>query len=359
VVNATEKFSPEHPEWLQKVAEPAKRLALDTLNELTHGWGRALAVAYAVFWFAALSLFTLNLAGDAVGATDVLQMIAAAILASAPLAMSVDPASVSASCDDLLTELNAQRCELLDNEEGVAMIRRLEEYLNTLNNRQGLGFSSNGLVLDKQRLRTMMIAVFGIFSTVVPFIFALFTGAPIDAMLVYGQMDNSTKTYAYSAEPMSYNRAASQCESLWMTPVSVHSAAENNALAQLQGYRQDVKVWLGATRLPGKDDSHTDYRDDWSWEDGSAWDFDPVQMCTELCDHFEVGSSTHAGVIHRVGGNGAMKWADEARSEQFGIFCQAKSLSSIRGSIPKVVMRLGGPRSKVVLEELLSLGGNK
>jgi len=82
-----------------------------------------------------------------------------------PLAMSLDPASVLTSCDDLLTELNAQRCEVLDDEERFCMIRRLEEYLNALNNRQGLGFSANGAVLDKKRLRNMMVAVGGVFGT--------------------------------------------------------------------------------------------------------------------------------------------------------------------------------------------------
>ena len=57
VVNKAQTVSVKDSEWVQKVAEPAQHLALDTMAELAHGWGRALAVAYGVFWFFSLGWF--------------------------------------------------------------------------------------------------------------------------------------------------------------------------------------------------------------------------------------------------------------------------------------------------------------
>jgi hypothetical protein len=51
--------------------------------------------------------------------------------------MSTDPAAVSSSCDDFLTELNSTRGDLIGQPEAIANLRDLEDYLNTLNERQG------------------------------------------------------------------------------------------------------------------------------------------------------------------------------------------------------------------------------
>jgi hypothetical protein len=131
VVNVAQTVSPKDHEWLQKVAEPAKSLAVDTMDELSHGWGHALAVAYALFWIFAVAVFavTLSWASFLNQATIAFLVVAVTVCMYVPIAMSMDPASVSTSCDELLTELNAQRCELLDvvgDEKCSPMIRRLE-----------------------------------------------------------------------------------------------------------------------------------------------------------------------------------------------------------------------------------------
>jgi hypothetical protein len=127
-----------------------------------------------------------------------------------------------------------------------------------------------GAVLDKKRLRMMMTAVFGVFTTVVPYLLALHSaynnGAP-----VFGCMDNSTTIYAYSATPATYRYGAALCESMWMEPVSVHSKAETMALMQLSGYKDDTYMWLGATKKTGT----------WQWEDESAWDYDPEDLAID------------------------------------------------------------------------------
>jgi hypothetical protein len=136
VVIAAETIAPTQPDWNKKVVEPAKHLALDTMDELTHGWGRALAIAYGLYWILSLGMFAGSLQGGSNywGKIYLALSLAFAIL---PLAMSTDPAAVSSSCDDLLTELNSRRGELIGHPEAIADLRDLEDYLNTLNDRQG------------------------------------------------------------------------------------------------------------------------------------------------------------------------------------------------------------------------------
>jgi hypothetical protein len=129
VVNVAQTISPRDPEWLQKVAEPAKSLALDTMDELSHGWGRALAVAYALFWIFAVALFawTLSWSAGFPQVANIFLVVAVTACMYIPIAMSMDPASVSTSCDDFLAELNVQRSNLLDNEASINQIMRLED----------------------------------------------------------------------------------------------------------------------------------------------------------------------------------------------------------------------------------------
>ena len=240
----------------------------------------------------------------------------------------MDPARISTSCDKLLTEL-------LDDAERVDMIRRMEEYVNTLNNRQGLGFAANGLMLDNKRIRNMIIAAFGIFSTVAPFIYALFAGSPVEPTVVYGKKDNCAgKIYAYSATPTTYSRAMSKCESLWMEPVSCRAITRVSRSGWAQRALPGKTTRRGAT---------------------APMEVQPEQAAHGLCDHFEV-DSTHTAVAHRIGGEGAMKWKGTPESSEFGVFCQAKSLYALKaaGTTPVVVMRFGGPCSQVVFKQLLA-----
>jgi hypothetical protein len=136
VLIAVETIAPTEPDWTERVAEPAKRLALDTMDELTHGWGRPLAVAYGLYWLLGLGGLAGGLAAYPSIWSDIFLVLSLAF-SVLPLAMSTDPASVSSSCDDLLAELNAKRCELFGQPDAVANLNLLEEYLNTLNERQG------------------------------------------------------------------------------------------------------------------------------------------------------------------------------------------------------------------------------
>ena len=93
VVNVAQTVSPKDPEWLQKVVGPAKSLALDTMDELSHGWGRALAVAYALFWIFVVALFAMTLSWSARFPQFVTMVLVAAVTVCMyiPIAMSMDP----------------------------------------------------------------------------------------------------------------------------------------------------------------------------------------------------------------------------------------------------------------------------
>jgi len=134
VIDAAEDVLPKDSERQLKVAEPAKALATGTMEELTEGWGRALAVAYAVFGQLAMAVFSVMLGREAFSAAGVVAFVATiGGAASAPLAMSMTPAAVSTTCDALLTALNAQRSRLLGDDVSVAKRIHLEDYLNSLN----------------------------------------------------------------------------------------------------------------------------------------------------------------------------------------------------------------------------------
>jgi hypothetical protein len=146
VVTAAETLSPTEPDWTEKVAEPAKHLALDTMDELTHGWGRALAVSYGLYWLMGLGCLAGGLAWPPGIYSDVF-IVLSLVFSVLPLAMSTDPAAVSTSCDDLLAELNAKRWALFGQPDAVANLNLLEDSLNTLNERQGCVCCEHEIVL--------------------------------------------------------------------------------------------------------------------------------------------------------------------------------------------------------------------
>ena len=96
--------------------------------------------------------------------------------------------------------------------------------------------------------------------------------AASDPAPVYGQMANSSRIYAYSPKPRSFEKSVAYCESLWMQPVSIHSEAENEAVAQLID-DDDVEVYIGGKPACANDalTAAADYR--WTWTDDSAFDF--------------------------------------------------------------------------------------
>ena len=288
VVHAAATIAPKDANWHEKVAEPAKRLARSTMDELSDGWGFAVAIAYVVCWLLSMSFFSLVLA--TIGYTfltvlffryvGIIVMVTFALL---PLLMSAEPADVSSSCDELLAEFNVQR-GMDDSLETHEKLLRLETFLNSLNNREGLGFVAGGSVLDKRRLGRMIGGVFGLFATVVPFLVTLRTSENDALTTVFGQMHNDTTVYAYSPVPRTAEQSKAYCESLWMQMATVHNQATQDALFSMQNPAANP-AYLGAT--------YSTDNGDWSgvyeWHDGSPFDYSPG--CEEEAQGGNSGSS--------------------------------------------------------------------
>lgn len=353
VVLAAQEVSPaKSDDWVSRVVEPCTKLALDVMDELTHGWGSALLVMFAASWLTAIGAFSMALM-TSTGLHLMAQaffygmMTLTMVLVCVPIAMSRDPAAVSTSCDDLLAELNFRRCELLGQDELIGKIRDVEDYLDRLNNQQGMGFAVNETVLDKRRIRNMMVGVFGIFSTVVPFILAMFSTA-MSGSTIYGMMANSTRVYAYTEKIMTYDQGVNFCESIWMVPVSIHSQAESDAMIELTGMRQGKQFHLGASRCADTASRSPNFR----WDDGTPWDFanpgnDIVPTGYRITSDAE--SKQRMVVVY----DGETVWMDT--QGEHGIICAAVSLSMIKGDIP-TIRRLGGPQSTRYVEQAVAGG---
>ena len=174
----------------------------------------------------------------------------------------------------------------------------------------------------------------GLFSTVVPFLLALHAAAS-DPAPVYGQMANSSRIYAYSPMPRSFEKSVAYCESLWMQPVSIHSEAENEAVAQLID-DDAVEVYIGGKPACANDalTAAADYR--WTWTDDSAFDFQGQWAPTYPGSNgaLFIFKQPYVGVL----------WGDKAANDGVlaGVVCAAPSPAAIRGALPTIT-RLGGP----------------
>eukprot|EP01052_Picozoa_sp_SAG31_P000965 SAG31_NODE_30_length_32545_cov_9.378999_28_plen_597_part_00 len=352
VVLAAQEVSPKSDDWVSRVVEPSTKLALDVMDELTHGWGSALFVMFAASWLTAVGSFAMALMmSTATGFFLVFfygMMSLTVLFVCVPIAMSRDPAGVSTSCDELLAELNARRCELLGQDELIGKIRDLEDYLDRLNNQQGIGFAVNETALDKPRIRNMMVGVFGIFSTVVPFIITLYSTA-MDGTPVYGMMVNSTRVYAYTEKVMSYDQGVNFCESIWMKPVSIHSQTESDAMIELTGAQNGIQFYVGASRCADTIDRSPNFR----WDDGTPWDFtnpgnDVVPTGYRMTGAAE--TKYRMVVMHE---NDETVWQDAQNDH--GIICAAASLSEIKSDTP-TIRRLGGPETTKYRKQVVAGG---
>jgi hypothetical protein len=213
--------------------------------------------------------------------------------------------------------------------------------LNALNNRQGLGFSVYGSVLDKKRLRVMMTAVFGIFATVVPFLLAIYSAAS-DAAPVYGRMENNTRIFAYSAVVRDYATSAAFCESIWMDVASVHSKAEDEAIIQLIGPYGD-EVWIGGRKCTSETGSDAPHSSEWEWEDGSKYDY----TTTGLYD-IKNGMDEPRLVTKFDSGVENIEWSDKPASSGHGVICAAAKLADLNTAVPNI-RRLGGPKNAALI----------
>jgi hypothetical protein len=195
-------------------------------------------------------------------------------------------------------------------------------------------------VLDKKSIRSLMIGIFGVFSTVVPVLIAIYATAET-ATPVYGMMVNSSRVYACFEKPMTFDEGVTFCESIWMEPVSIHSTAENDALFELTGAENGVQFYVGATRCADTADRSPNYR----WDDSSPWDFtNPGNDIVPTGYNMQAGYEDKYRMVI-VAENSQKVWMDAGQAPH-GIICAAPSLANVKGgsAIP-TIRRLGGPKN--------------
>eukprot|EP01051_Picozoa_sp_SAG22_P000454 SAG22_NODE_13_length_33548_cov_57.167773_6_plen_252_part_00 len=200
-------------------------------------------------------------------------------------------------------------------------------------------------MLDKKRLRTLFSSVAGIFTTVIPVILAFSKAESMDT--VYGQRLGSLKLYAYSPVDRTYAESVAFCESIWMEPASLHSPDENADALTLMDTRD--RAWIGAVGVLDPACAADCTVQQWSWQDGSAWDYESwAAGMPEYQDDSEPGRAK-SGVVVSPGGtfkaggqvveDDVGTWADERRLDpgrRHGVICSAPSVAAIPGALPSI-----------------------
>jgi hypothetical protein len=197
-----------------------------------------------------------------------------------------------------------------------------------------------GAVLDKKRLRVMMTAVFGIFATVVPFLLAMYSTSS-NAAPVYGRMENSTRIFAYSAVVRDYATSEAFCESLWMNVASVHSKAEDEAIIDLIGRRDEA--WVGGHKCKSETSAADPHSSEWKWEDGSKYDYTTTGMyrIKDGMDNLRLATKLGSDA-------GNIVWTDKKASNALGVVCAAAKLADLKTAVPNI-RRLGGPKNVALI----------
>eukprot|EP01043_Picozoa_sp_COSAG02_P029440 COSAG02_NODE_1832_length_10723_cov_13.708020_5_plen_456_part_00 len=167
--------------WVRDVARPTANLHAGLLQSVSQTFGTGLGATTFSLWAYALAAFCSTLDAPFVAALDAAagfpMGVAIAFFgvscAFLPLLLAMDLARVSTLCDELLEVLNANR---LDNTHDLAVRSELSlliDSLNHLNGRQGLGFTSFGVVVDMRTLYRVGTGLVGMMSTVIPLILGM------------------------------------------------------------------------------------------------------------------------------------------------------------------------------------------
>jgi hypothetical protein len=196
-----ERCTPASAEWELEVMPSVLGLCNETLPLLSEGWGTPVATSFLVCWLGALAYFAVFLETGAFGAA--LMMV---ILAVLPVLIAYDAASASTDCNLLSDALTKKRMDGPNNYDHDPLlsllhehaIRKVELIKNGQNRQQGLGFTVCTNVVDLKMLGTILIALSGVWTTVVPVIFALRPGTAgesvADICSLTGAVDHAIKT---------------------------------------------------------------------------------------------------------------------------------------------------------------------
>eukprot|EP01046_Picozoa_sp_COSAG06_P021315 COSAG06_NODE_1597_length_8977_cov_17.069836_3_plen_253_part_00 len=171
--------------WSTNVAQPTIRLATDTMQDLSRGWGTGTGFTTLLFAIITILNFIGTVHDIRIGedSGDILRRGTGTIGgAMAPFFLAIDAAHVSSRCDHLLKAINSLRLEWSSTEEAKAVHGRvypLQVTLNELNHGQGLGFTIFTKVVDKKTLNVLAISIASFFGTVIPLIMAFMPDAPL------------------------------------------------------------------------------------------------------------------------------------------------------------------------------------
>ena len=159
-----ERTPPSSPEWA-KVNTMVMTLARETLPSVSNAWGGMVACfifSYALIAFANFVewLYT----GTFLNAFETFLIMFISLLVLWPFA------ATSSNCDRLMAALNDVRLKHCGDATAHLQIMAVETGLKQLNLNQGLGFSVGGTVMDKRKLKQLVVgltsAVSPVFATV-------------------------------------------------------------------------------------------------------------------------------------------------------------------------------------------------
>jgi len=175
-----ERCTPGSAEWELEVMPSVLGLCNETLPLLSEGWGTPVATSFLACWLGALGYFAAFLETGTKASA-----LAMVICALTPVAIAYDAASASTDCNLLSDALTKKRMDGPNNYDHDPLlsllhehaIRKVELIKNGQNRQQGLGFTVCTNVVDLKLLGTILIALSGVWTTVVPIMFALRPGA--------------------------------------------------------------------------------------------------------------------------------------------------------------------------------------
>lgn len=368
--------------WESNVVQPALALHTGRVGTLSACWSGGLATSYASCWFLSFTVFLGALATANGSARDdpaviVFYLVVVLVLILMPLLMTRSVVGVSQACDELLQAINDRRMTSLENNE---QLHSLELALKNCNYQQGLGFVVGGEhVMDKKRLRSMLVTVLGLFATVVPIAVSWAVSRHNETEMIFAALPGQPAIFGYSNYARTYSDANKFCRQNWMEPVSISSKAENDALVRLlatsgNSNGQFDAAFIGAVSLPG-DLSNEELMSPagWTWSDGTpttSW-FHPEVDLQKKEDSPDEPLKTGADGSHghsltlsvmtttncKTGRGGCLGMVDDRRqaidperafgswrltdpSARHGILCKAPSAAAFQGTPPGSIKNL-------------------
>jgi len=209
VCNAVKRWTPADSEWQSEVVGGVVRLNKEILPCLSKGWGNALGLTFATFWFAAMTWFCFFL--EAHGTSEVVTGVLTGLFIYLPLGVADDAAAASSLCDTISDAITTKR---EDGPKGDPMHEHalclLEKLLDRKNTRQGLGLVVFGTVIDTKTLNKIRMGLLSGATTVVPIVLALRPSASVEEGVPSGGCSiTDAQEAALAALVASFNQSCS------------------------------------------------------------------------------------------------------------------------------------------------------